>query len=78
MLIQSAYMATTNRRAKPTPKPESAAPIKRRKAVRKDQHIIIRVTVEQKELMRSAAEKAGFGLSGWILATAIRAAVEGC
>jgi hypothetical protein len=64
--------------AKPDDFPEARSTkvreIVRRKPVRKDQHIIIRVTAEQKAILRFAAEKAGVGLSGWILASALKAA----
>jgi uncharacterized protein (DUF1778 family) len=45
---------------------------KRRKAVRKDKGILIRVTGAQKEALTEAAEKAGLGLSGWMLSVALR------
>lgn len=69
----------TKRKTKPPPQPDDAAEgraIVRRKPVRKDQHIIIRVTAEQKAILRFAADKAGDGLSGWILSAALRAAAQ--
>ena len=72
-------MATTRKPKPPNPAADSATDreVVRRKPVRKDQHIIIRVTVEQKAILRFAADKAGEGLSGWILAAALRAAQSG-
>ena len=69
-------MATTRKPKPPALANDPAADreVVRRKPVRKDQHIIIRVTVEQKAILRFAADKAGEGLSGWILARAIEAA----
>lgn len=69
-------MATTRKPKPPTTTADSATEreVVRRKPVRKDQHIIIRVTVEQKAILRFAADKAGEGLSGWILSTVLRAA----
>jgi uncharacterized protein (DUF1778 family) len=45
---------------------------KRRKAVRKDKGILIRVTEAQKEALMKAAEAAGLGLSSWMLSVALR------
>lgn len=45
---------------------------KRRKAVRKEKGILIRVTQAQKEALAEAAEKAGLGLSSWLLSVALR------
>jgi hypothetical protein len=45
---------------------------KRRKPVRKDKGILIRVTEAQKEALAEAAEKAGLGLSSWMLTVALR------
>ena len=47
---------------------------KRRKAVLKDRAILVRVTETQKETLAKAAEKAGIGLSSWILTVALAAA----
>ena len=44
----------------------------RRKAVRKDKGILIRVTETQKKALTEAAEKTGLGLSGWMLSVALR------
>lgn len=45
---------------------------KRRKTIRKDKGILIRVTEAQKEALAKAAEKAGLGLSSWMLTVALR------
>ncbi len=45
----------------------------RRKRVRKDRSIMIRVTDEQKRLLAAAATKSGLGLSSWMLATCLHA-----
>lgn len=45
---------------------------KRRKAVRKDKVILIRATEAQKQAMTEAAEKAGLGVSSWMLSVALR------
>ena len=45
---------------------------KRRKAVRKDKGILIRVTEAQKAVLAETAEKAGLGLSSWMLSVALR------
>src|SRR5262249_41813167 len=67
-------MATTVTK---TPRPKAArskpAP-KRRKAVRKEGNIHIRVTDDQKALLTEAAEKAGTGVSTWVLIVALREA----
>jgi uncharacterized protein (DUF1778 family) len=55
---------TTKKKAKSEPE--------RRKAVRKDKGILIRVTEPQKKALNEAAEKAGLGLSGWMLSVALR------
>jgi uncharacterized protein (DUF1778 family) len=49
---------------------------KRRKKVRKDTSIQIRVTAEQKKILGDAATKAGLGLSSWLLTTGLKAAAE--
>lgn len=46
----------------------------RRKAVRKEKGILIRVTDAQKALLAEAAESAGHALSPWILSAALREA----
>jgi uncharacterized protein (DUF1778 family) len=53
------------------PKEEKAEP-KRRKAVRKDKVILIRTTEAQKQALTEAAEKAGLGISSWMLSVALR------
>ncbi len=47
---------------------------KRRKAVRKEDSIHIRVTSEQKAALQEAADKAGIGVSSWMLVTSLREA----
>lgn len=49
-------------------------PVKRRKKVRKERNIQIRVTDEQKEILAKAAERAGLGLSSWMLMLGLREA----
>ena len=49
---------------------------KRRKQVRKEDSIRIRVTTEQKQTLTDAAVRAGLGVSSWILAVGLRAAQE--
>jgi uncharacterized protein (DUF1778 family) len=53
-------------------KAKSESESERRKAVRKDKGILIRVTEPQKKALNEAAEKAGLGLSGWMLSVALR------
>jgi uncharacterized protein (DUF1778 family) len=50
--------------------------IKRRKEVRKDQDIRIRVTADQKQTLTDAATRAGLGVSSWMLMLALREANE--
>lgn len=45
---------------------------KRRKSVRKESNIHIRVTETQKDAITAAAEKAGLGASSWMLMLAMR------
>ena len=45
---------------------------KRRKAVRKEKGILIRVTEAQKEALTEAAQRAGLGVSSWMLSVALR------
>jgi uncharacterized protein (DUF1778 family) len=47
---------------------------KRRKQVRKEDSIRIRVTDEQKRLLTDAAEKRGLGVSTWLLTLGLEAA----
>ncbi len=49
---------------------------KRRKKIRKDLSIQVRVTAEQKKILGEAATKAGLGLSSWLLTTGLKAATE--
>jgi uncharacterized protein (DUF1778 family) len=48
--------------------------VKRRKKVRKERNIQIRVTDDQKEILAKAAERAGLGLSSWMLMLGLREA----
>jgi uncharacterized protein (DUF1778 family) len=50
--------------------------IKRRKEVRKDQDIRLRVTEEQKQTLTDAATRAGLGVSSWLLMLGLREAGE--
>jgi uncharacterized protein (DUF1778 family) len=52
--------------AKTKPKP------KRRKPVRKEESIHIRLTAEQKDGLTEAATRAGLGLSTWLLMLGLR------
>jgi uncharacterized protein (DUF1778 family) len=47
---------------------------KRRKAVRKEEQIHVRVTAEQKEQLAEAAGRVGLGVSSWMLSVALREA----
>lgn len=49
---------------------------KRRKKVRKDKSIQVRVTDEQKEILSTAAAREGLGLSTWLLTTGLRVAQD--
>lgn len=49
---------------------------KRRKQVRKEDTIRLRVTTEQKQMLTNAAERAGASLSTWLLSVGLRAAQE--
>lgn len=71
-------MATTRKPKPPALANDPAADreVVRRKPVRKDQHIIIRVTVEQKAILRFAADRAGVGLSAWVLEAALVATTK--
>jgi uncharacterized protein (DUF1778 family) len=60
-------MATTKKAA------AKAAPV-RRKQVRKEESIRLRVTAEQKAILTKAAAKDGSGLSFWLLQAGLRAA----
>lgn len=53
--------------------PKSRGP-KRRKAVRKEESIHIRVTTEQKAALQAASDKAGIGVSSWMLLVSLREA----
>ena len=54
------------------------AKLKRRKKIRKEDSIRLRVTTEQKtkKYVTDAATKAGIGLSAWMLTTTLKAAWE--
>lgn len=47
-------------------------PLVRRKQVRKEESIRIRVTSEQKNMLVAAAATAGLGVSGWLLMLGLR------
>jgi uncharacterized protein (DUF1778 family) len=47
-------------------------PKKRRKAIRKDANVHLRLTEEQKDAITAVAEKAGLGVSSWLLMIALR------
>jgi uncharacterized protein (DUF1778 family) len=51
-----------------------AARPKRRKTVRKEENVNVRVTAEQKTELVAAAERAGIGVSSWMLTVALREA----
>jgi uncharacterized protein (DUF1778 family) len=51
--------------------------VKRRKDIRKDQDIRIRVTEGQKQTLTEAATRAGLGLSSWMLMLGLREAGAG-
>lgn len=51
--------------------------VKRRKEVRKDQDIRIRVTEEQKQTLTDASTRAGLGVSSWLLMLGLREAGAG-
>lgn len=55
----------------PTPKSPT-----RRKKVRKDKTIPVRVTEDQKKILATAAEKSGLGVSSWLLMLGLKAAAE--
>ena len=47
---------------------------KRRKVVRKEENLNIRLTAEQKAELTEAATSAGVSVSSWVLSTALREA----
>jgi uncharacterized protein (DUF1778 family) len=51
--------------------------VKHRKAVRKEEIIRLRVTTEQKQTLTEAAERAGLGVSSWLLMLGLREASAG-
>ena len=53
---------------------QKAQRIKRRKEVRKEKDIRIRVTEEQKQTLTDAATRAGLGVSSWLLMLGLREA----
>jgi uncharacterized protein (DUF1778 family) len=61
----------TSTKASPKPGP------RRRKAVRKEEMVPIRMTTEQKETLASAAQAAGMGLSTWLLSLGLKAVKDG-
>ena len=58
--------------------PSATRPIKRRKALRELKHdlIQIRVTAEQRQKLRAAAESTGLDLSSWLRMIGLKAAAE--
>jgi len=56
--------------------PTTTKRIKRRKLVRKEDSIQIRLTADQKQTLTEAADRAGLGVSSWLLAIGLRAAEE--
>jgi uncharacterized protein (DUF1778 family) len=54
-----------------------APPKKRRKAVRKDANVHLRLTEEQKNAITAVAERAGLGVSSWLLMIALREVEKG-
>ena len=69
-------MPTTKGHRPQSPSPPSPPPPKRRKLVRKEVSIHLRATEEQKEILTRAAERAGLGVSSWLLMLGLRAARE--
>lgn len=59
----------------PKKRPSKTEPV-RRKETRKEDQIRLRVTAEQKVILTEAAEKAGLGVSGWLLSLGLREARE--
>ncbi len=59
--------------AKPK-KPPKAESMTRRKEVRKEDQVRIRLTEEQKVILTEAATKAGLGVSSWLLSIGLREA----
>lgn len=53
---------------------QRARRVKRRKEVRKEDSIRIRVTLEQKQTLADAATRAGLGVSSWMLTVSLREA----
>ena len=53
-----------------------ATRIKRRKAVRKEEMVQIRMTAEQKEILAAAAERRGLPMSTWLLTLGLQQANE--
>ena len=62
-------MATLDRMAS-----QKARRVKRRKEVRKEDSIRIRVTADQKQMLVDAATRAGLGVSSWMLTVSLREA----
>jgi len=59
-----------------TAKPDAPDGPVRRKAIRKDHLIPVRVTAAQKRTLNAAATKAGLGVSPWLLMLGLKAARE--
>jgi uncharacterized protein (DUF1778 family) len=55
---------------------QKARRVKRRKEVRKEDSIRIRVTADQKQTLVDAATRAGLGVSSWMLTVSLREASE--
>jgi uncharacterized protein (DUF1778 family) len=53
-----------------------ATRIKRRKAIRKEEMVQIRMTAEQKEILATAAERRGLPMSTWLLTLGLQQASE--
>ena len=53
------------------------ARVQRRKAVRKEEMVPVRMTTEQKKTLAAASEAAGMGLSTWLLSLGLKAAKDG-
>jgi uncharacterized protein (DUF1778 family) len=55
---------------------QKARRVKRRKEVRKEDSIRIRVTADQKQKLVDAATRAGLGVSSWMLTVSLREASQ--
>lgn len=68
-MTPGAFVATLGRMAI-----QKVRRVKRRKETRKEDSIRIRVTTEQKQKLVDAAERAGLGVSSWMLTVSLREA----